>query len=73
MRLGRTAWIYGFFNTWGVVGTLLVALGATSGPRVLVAAGPVLLSVTLLDVAVLFPILRARRDLRRRRSSDDSI
>jgi uncharacterized membrane protein len=73
MRLGRTAWIYGFFNTWGVVGTLLVALGATSGPRVLVAAGLVLLSVTLLDVAVLFPILRARRDLRRRRSSDDSI
>jgi hypothetical protein len=73
MRLGRTAWIYGFFNTWGVVGTLLVALGATSGPRVLVAAGLVFLSVTLLDVAVLFPILRARRDLRRRRSSDDSI
>jgi len=73
MRLGRTAWIYGFFNTWGVVGTLLVALGATSGPRVLVAVGLVLLSVTLLDVAVLFPILRARRDLRRRRSSDDSI
>jgi hypothetical protein len=73
MRLGRTAWIYGFFTTWGVVGTLLVALGATSGPRVLVAAGLVFLSVTLLDVAVLFPILRARRDLRRRRSSDDSI
>lgn len=73
MRYGRRAWIYGFFNTWGVVGAVLVALGATSGPRVLVAAGLVLLSVTLLDVAVLFPILRARRDLRRRRSSDDSI
>jgi len=73
MRLGRTAWIYGFFNTWGVLGALLVVLGATSGPRILVPAGLVFLSVTLLDVAVLFPILRARRDLRRRRSSDDSI
>ena len=48
-------------------------LGATSGPRILVPVGLVFLSVTLLDVAVLFPILRARRDLRRRRSSDDSI
>ena len=49
------------------------SLGATSGPRVLVSVGLVFLTVALLDVAVLFPILRARRDLRRRRSSDDSI
>ena len=65
-KLPRQFWTYGFFNTWGVVGVALVAVGATSGPRALLVAGLALLAVALLDVAVVFPIWRARRDLRRR-------
>ena len=70
MGWNRLPWrlkIYGFFNTWGVVGVTLVVLGATSGPHVLLIVGLAFLSVALIDVAVLFPILRARRDLRHRR------
>jgi hypothetical protein len=59
--------MYGFFNTWGVVGVALVTVGATGGPRFLLTAGLVFLSVALIDVAVVFPIWRARRDLRHRR------
>jgi hypothetical protein len=65
-RLPRQTWTYGFFNTWGVVGVVLVTVGATSGPHALLVAGLALLSVALLDVAIVFPIWRARQDLRRR-------
>jgi hypothetical protein len=69
MSWSRLPWrlkIYGFLNTWGVVGVVLVVLGATSGPHVLLTVGLAFLSVALIDVAVVFPILRARRDLRHR-------
>jgi hypothetical protein len=69
-RLPRRLKIYAYFNTWGVVGVLLVTLGATgAGPRALLIIGLAFLCIALIDVAVVFPILRARRDLRRRRRS----
>ena len=57
---------YGFFNTWGVVGVALVVAGAVGHEHALLLTGLIFLSAALLDVAVVFPILRARRDLRRR-------
>jgi hypothetical protein len=57
---------YGCMNTWGIVGVVLVVIGATSGPHGLLIAGLAFLMVALVDVAVVFPILRARRDLHRR-------
>ena len=65
IHVRKHGWLYGFFNTWGVVGVVLVTVGATNGPHVLLVAGLVLLSVALIDVAVVFPVWRARRDLRR--------
>jgi hypothetical protein len=63
---------YGYVNAWGVVGVVLVVVGATSGPQGLLIAGLAFLLVALLDVAVVFPIVRARRDLRGRRSGSRS-
>ena len=59
--------LYGYFNAWGILGVALVVLGATSGPHALLIVGLAFLGVALIDVAVVFPILRARRDLRRQR------
>ena len=53
---------YGFFNTWGVVGVALVVAGAVGHEHALLLTGLIFLSAALL----VFPILRARRDLRRR-------
>jgi hypothetical protein len=65
-RLTRNAWAYGFFNTWGVVGVALVVVGASGHEQAILSAGLIFLSAALIDVAILFPIVRARRDLRRR-------
>ena len=67
-QLPRHALTYGFFNTWGVVGVALVVVGATGHEHALLIAGLIFLGAALIDVAVVFPILRARRDLRRRSS-----
>jgi hypothetical protein len=60
--------MYGFFNTWGVVGVALVVAGVAAHEHALRLAGLIFLGTALLDVAVVFPIARARRDLQRRSS-----
>jgi hypothetical protein len=56
----------------GPVGVVLVFVGATADDHALLIAGIVLLGLFFLDALVVFPILRARHDLKRRRAPDSN-
>jgi hypothetical protein len=70
-RRSRAQKAYISANLAGPLGVVLVFVGAGHDHVVLVI-GIVLLGVFAIDTLLVFPILRARQDLRRKRSPDPS-
>jgi hypothetical protein len=55
----------------GPLGVVLVSVGAMGHEHVVLVVGIVLLGAFAIDTLLLFPILRARHDLKRRQRSRD--
>ena len=58
---------YALFQLTLPVGPVLAIIGASSGNRACLIIGLVLVGLFLIDTAIVFPILRAREDSKRRR------